>query len=606
MGTSAERKPREAGDRPTVADTTPGVGTWRSAPSPGVKVCALRLDTVHLAHSGLPEGWSLEDAEAFFTESAHQAVTLPEGAVPPPASLPEEVESWIEVVRYAQRELFEGTPGLGTTLVMAAGEGLWVYARGGHRVVMTSQDGESAGRESGAREVARPDGRGRLWKLDPRWRWTIEARIEGESEPIWTARWRPALVVVQAKSEAESADAAAPEPATELEPAPSAVSRPSWHVRPLAVARRVWQSDARVRRGVILVCALALAAFGISRVPRAPMQRAGEWIGDVARGRYRVWVTSVPPGTKLILDGKDTGKVTPAWILMSEGEHRVETSLGEYGTTSMSVKGGRGGRKTMSTALLGRLALGCADSTITLTARMEGRNIGRVPAALDSVPAGRRQVSFQGHDVTPWVEEVSVTAGQTTSFIARPERVPDDGVVIARAYRVGPEGLKDLPGATLYLDGKKACATPGKLVVSRGLHTAKLVTGTESSPVQLLRVEGGGELYATAEFGRSPEPTVVDQLVGAVSLATPPVVRATLTCPTPVQIGEMRLSYRRWGREFSRLSMNLHDSASGPMGDVALPVSGMAPGSSLDYFVTIKAVDGEEFVSEMHTVKIVP
>jgi hypothetical protein len=52
--------------------------------------------------------------------------------------------------------------------------------------------------------------------------------------------------------------------------------------------------------------------------------------------------------------------------------------------------------------------------------------------------------------------------------------------------------------------------------------------------------------------------------------------------------------------------MNLHDSASGPMGDVALPVSGMAAGSTLDYFVIIKAVDGEEFVSEMHTVKIVP
>jgi len=502
--------------------------------------------------------------------------------------------------------------------VMAAGDALWVYTRGAHRVGMSSQDGPGSGeggareggaREGGAREVARPDGRGRLWKLDPRWRWTVETHVEGESEPIWTARWRPALIVVSAKSEAavqEATQAGEVAPDHEVAPVAAVTSRPSWHVRPLALVRRAWRRDARLRRGVLVVAAVAAAAFAISRLPRGPMQRTGEWIGDVARGRYRVWVTSVPPGTKLILDGHDTGKLTPAWVLMSEGEHRVETSLGEYGTTAFSVKGGRGGRKTQSTALLGRLALGCADSTITLTARMEGRTIGRLPAALDSVPAGRRQVSFQGRDVTPWVEEVSVTAGQTTSFLARPERVPDNGVVIARAYRVGPEGLKDLPGATLFLDGKKACVTPGKLVVARGLHTAKLVTGNESSPVQLLRVEGGGELYATAEFGRSPEPSVVDQLVGAVSLATPAVVRATLTCPTPVQVGEMRLSYRRWGREFSRLSMNLHDSASGPTGEVALPVSGMAPGSTLDYFVTIKAVDGEEFVSEMHTVKIVP
>src|SRR5262249_43760399 len=193
-----------------------------------------------------------------------------------------------------------------------------------------------------------------------------------------------------------------------------------------------------------------------------------------------------------------------------------------YGTTSFSVKGGRGGRKTQKVSLLGRLALGCADSTITLTARMEGRNIGHLPASLDSVPAGRRQISFEGRDVTPWVEEVSVVAGQTTSFLAHPERVPDNGVVIARAYRVGQDGLKDLPGAVLYLDGKKACVTPDKITVSRGLHTAKLVSGNEGSPVQLLRVEGGGELYATAEFGRSPEPSVSDPLVGPVSLPAPP------------------------------------------------------------------------------------
>jgi hypothetical protein len=201
---------------------------------------------------------------------------------------------------------------------------------------------------------------------------------------------------------------------------------------------------------------------------------------------------------------------------------------------------------------------------------------------------------------------VSVVAGQTTSFLAHPERVPENGVVIARAYRVGQDGLKDLPGAVLYLDGKKACVTPDKITVSRGLHTAKLVSGNEASPVQLLRVEGGGELYATAEFGRSPEPSVSDQLVGAVSLATPPTVRATLQSQLPIQIKEMRISLRRWGREFSLVSMNLHDSAGGIMGDAVLPTTGMSPGQTMDYFVTIKSIDGEEFVSEMHTVKIVP
>ncbi|HKA24299.1 MAG TPA: PEGA domain-containing protein [Candidatus Eisenbacteria bacterium] len=564
----------------------------------------MRLDTVHLVHSGLPEAWSLEEAEALLFESSQLIVATPEGAMHPQTSLPEELESWIEVVRYAHRELWEGTAGVGTTVVLTTPEALWVYTRGGQRVSMTAAD-----RAAEAREVARPEGRGKLWKLDPYARWTVEARIEGVDEPIWTARWRPALTLVPPRVEAV-ASAPVAETVVESFPVsdevPVAPARRAWYVRPLALVRRRWRRDAWLRRGVLTLCAVLLGAFALSRVPRAPMQRAGLWIGDVVWGRYRVWVTSVPPGTKVLVDGRDTGKRTPAWIVLASGEHRVETSLGEYGTTSFSVKGGRGGRDTKSVALLGRLALGCADSTITLSARMDGRAIGQLPATLDSVPAGRRQVSFQGRDVTPWVEEVSVIAGQTTSFLARPERVPDNGVVIARAYRVGPEGLKDLPGAVLFLDGKKACVTPGKLVVSRGLHTARLTSGNESSPVQLLRVEGGGELYATAEFGRSPEPGVSDQLVGLASLAKPPLVRATLQSQLPVQVGEMKISVRRWGREFSRVSMNLHDGAGGPVGEAVLPLAGMPPGSTLDYFVTIKSVDGEEFVSEMRTVKIVP
>jgi hypothetical protein len=605
MSQRAERKPSEAGSRPHAADLAPGVGAWRSDTEPGAKVCAVRLDTVHLAHTGLPEGWDTGEAEAFFAESALHTVGEPEGAMRPRTILPPEVESWIEVVRYAQRELWDGAIGLGTTVVLAAAGVLWVFTRGSHRVSVTCPDGAAE-----PREVSRHDAKGRLWKLDPQMRWTIEARVEGESGPVWTARWRPALALVTPRAEAVAASevVASPELAVEAEaPAARPIKRGrAWHVRRLAHLRRGWRRDARLRRGVYVVAGLAVAAFAVSRIPRAPMQQAGLWMGDVAGGRYRVWVTSVPPGTKLIVDGRDTGRLTPSWVVVAEGEHRIETSLGEYGTTSFSVKGGRGGRTTKQVTLLGRLALGCADSSITLTARMEGRNIGRLPASVDSVPAGRRQVSFQGRDVTPWVEEIGVVAGQTTQFLARPERVPENGVVIARAYRVGPEGLKDLPGAVLYLDGKKACVTPDKLTVERGLHTAKLVSGNEASPVQLLRVEGGGELYATAEFGRSPEPSVSDQLVGAVSLATPPTVRATLQSPLPIQISEMRISLRRWGREFSRVSMNLHDGSSGTMGEAVLPTAGMSPGQTMDYFVTIKSVDGEEFVSEMHTVKIVP
>src|SRR5262245_27099097 len=120
MGHSAERKPAEAGVRADAGDLAPGAGNWRSTPETGAKVCAVWLDTVHLAHSGLPEGWTEAEAEAFFVDSAHLAVETPEGAMRPRTVLPHDVESWIEVVRYAQRELWDGTPGMGTSVVLSA------------------------------------------------------------------------------------------------------------------------------------------------------------------------------------------------------------------------------------------------------------------------------------------------------------------------------------------------------------------------------------------------------------------------------------------------------------------------------------------------------
>jgi len=589
MDVSTARAPQsDAGRLPAGAPASLR-GTWRSAGSPGANVSAVRLDPLHLAHSGLPEGWSLEDATVFFSESAVHAVELPEGAMRPPVgSLPSELESWMEVVRYAHRELWAGVPSLGTTLVLSTADALWVYARGAHRVRVACESGDVA-----PREIPLGDGRGRLWSLDPGARWVVETRVEAEKEVTWTARWVPAPSLVPAASGASPAVAAPP-------------SRPSPLARPLAVVRRRWRRDPWMRRGVGAAGAIAGLALALALLPRASVTTATQWIGDVAWGRYRVRVTTVPEGTKLLVDGHDTGRLAPAWLVLSEGEHKVEVTLGEYGTTSFTVKGARGGRAKRSASLLGRLALGCADPTIVLYARVEGRALGRLPASLDSVPAGRRHVSFQGRDVTPWVEEVSVVAGQTTQFMARPERVPESGVVVARAYRVGPQGLKDQPGAVLFLDGKRSVVTPGKITVSRGLHTARLVYDKEASPVQLLRVEGGGELYATAEFGRSPEPTVADQLAGAPSIAAPPRVRASLTSTMPIRVSEMRLSVRRWGREFQRVSMTLRQGADGPVGEAELPLAGMTAGMALDYFVIIKSDDGEEFVSEMRTVKVTP
>jgi hypothetical protein len=98
----------------------------------------------------------------------------------------------------------------------------------------------------------------------------------------------------------------------------------------------------------------------------------------------------------------------------------------------------------------------------------------------------------------------------------------------------------------------------------------------------------------------------VHELLGAPSVAQPPVVRARLRSPMPIRVSEMRLYFRAAGREFQRLSMGLRAGDTEVEADAALPVKGLAPGTMVSYFVTVRSDEGEEFVGEMRSVKLVP
>lgn len=568
------------------------------------------MDLVHLVHTGIPEGWDLDAVRDWFREASEQLVRPRTGEVLPPSPVPIEVEGWLETLRFVHRELWVGVGGLGTTVVLEAAGSLWVLTRGTHRVSIVCEAGDAEP------EPLETQGHYKIWHLSTGARWRVDVALEDGPGPLWSARWRSALFAVPASAAGArpvASDAVAPgEVAASVEPVRSAPPLPAplralvdsalGMVKHPALAPVVrYRVPLTVAAGALLVAILAWIW-----IPKPALTSALSRAGDFVLGRYRVHVTSVPAGAAITLDGKSTGRRTPAWLLVPEGNHRLETSLGEFGAASLDVRGSRGSRHERQAALLGRLALGCSDSEVVLYARVDGRPIGRVPVVLDSVPAGWRQVSFQGRDVRPWTEEVGLVAGTTTQVLARPERVPEMGVILARAYRVGPQGLTDQPGAAVSLDGLRKGVTPLKLEVPRGLHTVRISTTGERSPVQLLRVDGGGQLYATAEFGRSPEPEVVEEMLGSPSIAKPPVVRAFLDSQLPIRVSEMRLKVRRWGRDFGRTPMKLRAGSRGLSGDVVLDLAGAKAGMEVTYFVSILSDQGEEFVSEMHKVRVIP
>jgi hypothetical protein len=349
-----------------------------------------------------------------------------------------------------------------------------------------------------------------------------------------------------------------------------------------------------------------VVALLIAAAPRETIERSWTWVGDFVAARYRAQLTSVPPGARILVDGQDTSLLTPAEIVLTRGSHRIETSFDDFGANTFHLEGNRGERIQHHVDLLGTLIITNADTSLVLFGRLDDQPIGELPAVIDSVPVGRRQLSFQGRDVHPWAEEVDVVVGRTTQLVARPERVPDKGIVVARAYAVSAGGVEEVKGAAVYLDGRRAAWTPARLEVSRGYHTVRLVSASARSPVQLLRVDGGGELFATAEFGRSPEPEVMVEAADEAPLAKPPVVRAYLTSTGPIRVRQMRFFWREEDGEFDRLPMTVATTELGISGEILVPIAGLQPWGWLEYFIVVESDQGEEFVSEIRRLRILP
>ena len=571
--------PSRAAEEPPQAKPEPPAGpcwTLSSDTPSGSKVCTVRQGNAHLFHAGVGSAWSPEEVEAFLADCLEENGRLPEGTMLPPSAWPAQITAWGEALRFAQDEVWGDLEFTGTTIVGEVEGEIWVLTRGGHLVQVREGAPDSEPTPGEATEWG-----GALWRLPADRAWTVEVGLEEGVPPIWTAHWRDEADRLR---RVHAAAAAAEAPAPPRRPLPA------------------WVRRAAVAGGAVAAVALLFV------LPLRTAERIRDgwiWTTEFLSARYRVTVTSYPAGAAILVDGVDTGVETPAELELTQGSHRVLVTLGAFGATEVTVEGHRAQRLERHVELLGSLIVGVSDTNVQLQARLDGRPIGNLPTRLDSVPAGRRHLSFHGREVRPWTEEVDVVAGKITQITAHPELVPEDGVVFARSFEVNAGGLTEVHGAAVYLDGRRVGYTPARLTVPRGYHTVRLARGSESSPVQLLRVEGGGELYATAEFGRSPEPRVTVDAPERASLESLPEVRASLESASAVRVRDVYLYWRVPGGEFERSAMRLGADVQGLGGSMPMPADSTLVGKWAEFFVLIETDQGEEFVSEVQTVRVV-
>ena len=391
----------------------------------------------------------------------------------------------------------------------------------------------------------------------------------------------PALQVVAARPPAARASRATTRPA-------AAALLQAWRLRPQAT--------------LVAVACLAVAGLaGLAIWAREPVSRA-------LVGRYDLALVTRPAGATVRVDGKLVAGRTPLTLPLEPGEHRVELGYGEYAHAVITVDGSRDETVRREFTWMGSLAVSSADTTARLRVTLDGKPLGTLPLWRDEVEVGRHRLSFQGTGVRPWEEEVKIKVGQSTRVLAEPVRVPDYGLVTARAERVSSDGVEDVEGASVFVDGKAAGATPLDLRLSPGPHSVRVASGPELGPVHLIDVQAGGRFYASTTFGRPAEPAVAFEAPRAIARATPPRLAVRLHSDVPLPVRRMRLFTRAPGSErFAAADLAIaRDGGGSPRGTIAFPVAGLAAGATVRYYVSIETREGEEYFSEVRTAVVTP
>ena len=578
----------------------------------GQGVVAYRSEFLHLWLLGAPDTDATSVSEVL-ADLERAALDVPPGAMQPPGvALPLEVQHALSGLQFLHDIVWER---MGIAGMLFFQGRAWAL----HTMLETSLE--------------------QMTGAPVRWRW-LEwegaaplAYVELAAGEVWrmelplvdgglVAHYRPALrEVVPTEADAFAAAAQAQAPARESRrarrkrhrqeplvpplsvvaaPAPvAAVSPPKRMPAPPRQLATPRVAKPKLTRNQMLIAGAALtlvvAAIGAAVMARRP-------ITAIMVGHYALELATSPAGARVRVDGKPVKGRTPLTVELAPGEHRVDVAYGEYASASFTVDGARGDRRTKAFAWTGALGVASADSSVRLEVALDGQPIGAAPLWRESVPVGRHRLGFRAAGVRAWEEEVQVKAGQSARVTASPVKVPPYGLVTARAELVSSEGVEDLEGIPVFVDGERVGVTPVDLKLTPGPHSIKLARDAGAPSIHLIDVQAGGRFFASAEFGRPADPQVAFDAPVRVSRAAPMTIPVRLAADLPLPIRQASLHVKAAGGEWARLPIAWTNGS----GTFAFPLERMPAAKALSFYVEIETREGEEYFSEVRTLPIVP
>ncbi|MCE9627345.1 MAG: PEGA domain-containing protein [Candidatus Eisenbacteria bacterium] len=331
-----------------------------------------------------------------------------------------------------------------------------------------------------------------------------------------------------------------------------------------------------------------------------PMSRALRSVG-LGGARFSVTIDSDPPGAWIAIDGKDAARRTPSTVELPPGEHQVTLSMPDLGSVQVAVRGQNGQKLKVNEPLHGSLDVTALDPSLPVKVSLDGQPQGWLPAHIAKLPPGLHELQFNGPNMQPWAQQVSVPIRKTATLVARPMMSPATGVVQVQASMNDDNGTAPLNGAAVFIDGEMRGSTPLKLELPRGPHSLRVMYQGESAPVQVIDLPGGNQRFASFQFGLDSDlpPLKLQGSYAMLPAKRVNTISATLDGLSVRDIRESFLHIKAGDGLWRRVEMTV---ANGPRGAV---VSGVFPNNLFDangrvqWYVSAATTQGDEFYTEM-------
>jgi hypothetical protein len=321
--------------------------------------------------------------------------------------------------------------------------------------------------------------------------------------------------------------------------------------------------------------------------------------------RYRVEVTSRPPGAWITVDGEGLSLRTPATIEAKPGRHMIELSFADHGSASFPVQGRKGEQVPLDAALWGALDIMSPDEIGVIGVAVDGVPRGLAPMRVDSLAPGVHEVRFSAPGLEPWGQTVEIRVRQTHEMLSRAVQSPSTGVLDVQASVTDETGSQPLKGAQVYIDGESRGVTPLVLDLPRGPHSVRLSYKGQEAPIQVIDLPGGNQRFAVFEMGLDNDaPRLTVDLPARIPRDRPAIVSATVVGVTPAEVREMWLHVQMPEGAWRRYAMTMLKASGGAAGVVTFPTAAFDGRGRARYYVSAQSGQGDETFTELRTIQL--